>query len=68
MKIYEYAVIYEPSEEAREDDKTLKPLLIVDVKRVLAGGDQEVTIIASRDIPAEYIDKLDQVEIAIRPF
>jgi hypothetical protein len=65
-QIYEYAVIYEPDEKAVELGD--KPVLIVDVKRVLAGGESEAQILAARDIPEEYIGKLDQVTVAIRPF
>lgn len=65
-KIFEYAVIYHP--KTKKEEEELPSKLIVDVKRVVAGSDQEALILASREIPAEYMDKLDRVEIAVRPF
>ncbi len=70
MKLYEYAVIYNPLQTKEQNDRGEKPksVLIVDVKRVLAGSDKEATMLAARDIPIDYADKLEQVEIALRPF
>lgn len=67
-KIYEYAVLYHPKPD--DKNKRAEPSeLIVDVKRVVAENEQGVAILAAREIPVEYLDgKLDQVEIAIRPF
>lgn len=70
MKIYEYAVIYNPLPTKEQNDRGEKPKseLIVDVKRVLSNNDKEAMMLAARDIPQEYTDKLDRVEIALRPF
>jgi hypothetical protein len=42
--------------------------LIVDVTRVLSNNDKEAMMLAARAIPTDYTDKLDRVEIALRPF
>jgi hypothetical protein len=42
--------------------------LIVDVTRVLSNNDKEASMMAARAIPESYTDKLDRVEIALRPF
>ena len=42
--------------------------LVVDVKRILANNEREVGVIAARSIPEEFTDRLDQIDIAIRPF
>ena len=70
MKLYEYAVIYNPLQSKEQSERGEKPksTLIVDVKRVLANSDKEALMLAARDIPADYTDKLDRVEIACRPF
>lgn len=70
MKLYEYAVIYSPlaTKDQADRGETPKSILIVDVKRTLAGSDKEAMMLAARDIPADYTDKLDLVEIAMRPF
>jgi len=35
---------------------------------VLAGSKEEVSILAAREIPPDYLSKLDQVEVLVRPF
>lgn len=68
-QIFEYGVLFHP--KAKDGDKeggALKSELLVDVKRVIAGSEEEVAAIAVRELPAEYMDKFDQVDIQIRPF
>lgn len=68
-KIYEYAVLFHPKPKKVGDDSVTDPSqIIVDVTRVVANDDSAVAILASRQIPESYLDKLDQVEIAVRPF
>jgi hypothetical protein len=70
MKLYEYAVIFNPLPTKDEKERGEKPKskLIVDVTRVLSNDDKEAMMLAARAIPADYTDKLDRVEIALRPF
>lgn len=70
MKLYEYAVIYTPLQTKEQNDRGERPKseLIVDVKRVLSNSEKEAMMLAARDIPGEFTDKLDRVEIALRPF
>ena len=70
MKLFEYAVIYNPLPTKEQVERGEKPKseLIVDVKRVLSNNDKEAAMLAARDIPDAYTDKLDRVEIALRPF
>lgn len=70
MKLYEFAVIYTPIQTRDQLERGEKPksVLVVDVTRVLANADGEASMLAARAIPAEYADKLDQVQIAVRPF
>jgi hypothetical protein len=65
-KIFEYAVIYHP--RTKKDEEHKRSVLVVDVKRAICADQQEALILASREIPDQYLDKLDQVEIAVRPF
>ena len=69
-KIYEYAVIYTPikTKDQLERGEQPKSSLVVDVTRVLCDTDKEATLLASRAIPPDYADKLNQCEIAVRPF
>ena len=70
MKLFEYAVIYNPlpTKEQQERGEKPKSELIVDVKRVLANSDKEAMMLAARDIPEKYTGSLERVEIALRPF
>lgn len=70
MKLYEYAVIYNPlaTKDQQERGEQPKSELVVDVTRVLANNDKEALMLAARSIPEKYTDKLDRMEIACRPF
>lgn len=69
-QIFEYAVMYHPKPRKVGDETVTDPSqILVDVKRVVAHDEKAVAILAAREIPEEYLDgKLEQVEIAIRPF
>lgn len=68
-RIYEYAVLFHPKPKRVGDETVTEPSqILVDVKRVVAQDDKGVAILAAREIPTDYLDKLEQVEIAIRPF
>jgi len=70
-KLFEYAVIYHPREKKDAAGNPLeqkKSILVQDITKVLAGSDKEVAMLAAKAIPNEYDDKLDDVEIVIRPF
>jgi hypothetical protein len=70
MSLFEYAVIYHPrtikdpqgNETQGTDELLVKPTFI------LAKSDKEVAMRAARGIPEEYLDKLDRVEVCVRPF
>lgn len=66
-KLYEYAVLYHPK-ASKKDEEPGPSTVIVDVTRVLCQDEKEAAMLAARAIPAEYTDKLAQVEIAVRPF
>jgi len=70
MKLFEYAVIHnpKPTKEQHERGDTPKSELVVDVTRVLANNEKEAMMLAARSIPEKFTDKLDQLEIALRPF
>lgn len=68
-KLFEYAVLYHPKPKKDSDgnDITPKSLLVTDLQRVLAESDKAVGMLAARGIGEEYADKLEDVEILIRP-
>lgn len=69
-KLYEYAIIRnpKPTRDAQGNDTTPKATILVDITRVLAADDKEVAMRAAREIPADCLDKLDEVEVVVRPF
>jgi len=69
-KLFEYAIIHHPKvvrdesgNETQRADKLLKG-----VSSVLANTDKEVAMRAAREIPEEYLERLDEVEICVRSF
>lgn len=69
-KLFEYAVMYHPKtkKDAQGNELQGGSVLLVAPTHVLAGNDKEVAMRAARAIPDEYMDKLEQVEIVVRPF
>jgi hypothetical protein len=69
-KLYEYAVLHHPKakRDVAGNEEPVKSKIVTDVTRVLAVTPDEVSIIAARSIPEEYLDRIEQVEIVIRPF
>jgi hypothetical protein len=71
-RIFEFAVLHHPKPKKAQDGEfvTDPSILIVQPKMVVAGDEKEVAIMAAREIPKEFIDnnKLNEVEIAVRPF
>jgi len=67
LKLYQYSIFYVPTEEEVKEKK-IGPVLISDVKSIIASDEKEVTIKVAREIPEEYLDRLENVMIAIRPF
>jgi len=65
-KLFEYAAIFNPT--AKEVKEGIKPEVVVKPTTVLAKNDKEVALVAARAIPESFSAKLDQVEIAFRPF
>lgn len=69
-KLYEYAVIHHPKvvKDAAGNETQGPDTLVVAPKHLLAKNEGEVAMRAARAIPEEYTDRLDEVEIVVRPF
>lgn len=70
QKLFEYAAIFTPAPTKEEMERGVKPKseLIVPITSCLANNEKEAMMLASRALPEKYTDKLEQVEIAVRPF
>ena len=66
-RLFQYAIIWHPTEKQVKDDSA-KSKLIKSLDTILATDEKTVLMTASTNIPAEYTDQLDQVEIVVRPF
>jgi hypothetical protein len=69
-RLFEYAVLYHPKvvKDALGNETQGPDKILVEPKFVLAANDKEVAMRASREIDEAYLDKLEQVEIVVRPF
>jgi hypothetical protein len=69
-ELYEYAVLRHPKQtkEQAERNETPKTVVVVPQTSVLAANEAEVSILAGRAIPPDLLDKLDEIQICVRPF
>lgn len=70
QRIFEYAILFHPEERKDKDGNAIpdKTKLLLDVARVLAKDEKEVAMRAAREIPEEYLERLELVEVVVRPF
>lgn len=66
MKLFQYAVILHPTEDEKKAGKSAT--LVLGVQTVLAQDQNAAVIQAARAIPQEQMDKLERLEVAVRPF
>lgn len=71
MKLYQYSILFVPNKTKSPEGKdttTEKAKVLVPVTDILANDDKQAAIVAARAIPEGYVDRLDEVQIAVRPF
>ncbi len=65
--LFEYAVLLHP--ESKDRTKEPEPSeILVKPTVILAASENEAQMVAARAIPEEYVKRLPEVEIAVRPF
>lgn len=64
--LFEYAVVWHPNEKQEEDGK--KSVLIEGPKIMLAKEEKSVFMSAVSNLPDNYKDQLDQIDVVVRPF
>ena len=68
-KLFEYAVLYHPKRKKDEVEAGTYPKSTVIVTpTVVIGQEAEIPMVAARAIPTDYQDRLEDVEIVVRPF
>lgn len=68
MKLFQYAVFYAPTPHHKDGVPDDKPVIIKDVTTVLAKDEGTAAMLAARAIPEEYVEKLSDVKVVVRPF
>lgn len=66
MKIFEYAVLKEPTKEAKEKGAVTE--LLIPITPVMAMDEAQATMLAGRAIPENELMNVDRITVAVRPF
>ena len=62
-RLFQIAVICHPEEKSKAPAE-----LVVPIETILAKDEKVAALMAARKIPESYNEKLDRVEVAVRPF
>jgi hypothetical protein len=68
--VFEYLILHHSRPTKAEEEKGKKPTTteLVAPKRVIATSPDKAMLLAARDIPPDYVDRVDEVELCVRPF
>ncbi len=66
VRLYEYIAIMREYED--EDGKIVPAKILIPPTPVLATDPSHAVILAGREVPQEYIDRFDDLDIRVRPF
>lgn len=66
MKLFDYAVIYHGKKD--KDGEVVEKPVVIKKDCILGHDEKQIALIAAREIPEIYLDKLDKVEVIVRPF
>lgn len=66
QQLFDYVVLYHPTEEEVKDGKTTSVILRQDSQ--LEKNIETLQVKIHRAIPGEFIEKYNQLEVIIRPF
>lgn len=69
-QLFEYAILHHKTPTKEEADKGQRVIstLVAGPKTLLATNESEATMVIAREIPEEYLGRLDEIEVKIRPF
>lgn len=62
MTLYQYVIVFMPKDEKEE------PKLLTDIRTAFQKDEKALLLKAAKEIPSEYDNCLDQIEIRVRPF
>jgi len=69
-QLFEYAVLHHPrpTKEQHDRGETPKSEIVIEPTTILASSQEQAGTLAARAIPDKYIDKLDDLQVVVRPF
>lgn len=67
---FEYVILRHqtPNKEDADKGQRVVTTVIKEPTHLLAANEQEATMIVAREIPQEFLERLDEIEVVIRPF
>ena len=65
-KLFQYAILWHPTKEQEKDGR--KSMVVMEPTTILAESEQVAQMIAVKAIPDTYINELNQIVVALRPF
>ena len=66
MKLFQFAILGHPTDKESEEGGVTT--IVQEVKTILAPSQDAAVMMAGRDIPEEWLSKLERVEVVVRPF
>lgn len=67
VQLYEFAIILQPK-KTKDGDLKEEAELVVEPTTILARDTDQATLLAGRAIPEEFMDRLERLTLAVRPF
>lgn len=67
-RIFQFAVIYHEKVDKGNNKEEIQSKIIVDLNTILAHDEKVALLQIAKQIPDDYQDKLQDVEICLRPF
>lgn len=68
MKLFEYAIIYVPTSKNKDKEPDKKAKIVKERTTILAKDEKSAGMVATRAIPTEYDDCLDDIQVVVRAF
>lgn len=66
-RLFQYAILFHPTTKDKDGD-TQPSKVVIEPRTILAADENAARMAAIISIPQEYQDKLEQLEVALRPF
>lgn len=68
QKLFQFAVLHHERIEKANNKEEIKSIEVIKIKTILAMDEKVALLLIAKQIPDEYQDKLQDIEILLRPF